>query len=104
MKVVRYQRPGNFPIADMTQKHDHGPPGAQMLVNSIRIFLFDITRQFFRRHRAELGAAEEIGARPLEMTPADLAQFSRRFFVREGDLEIAPGEPAILRQEEPASE
>jgi hypothetical protein len=40
----------------------------------------------------------------LEMAPANSAQFSRRFFVREGDLEIAPGEPAILRQQEPAGE
>ena len=102
MKVMRHQRPGNFPIADMTQKHDHGPAGAQMFMNGVRIFRFDISPQFFRRHRPELRAAEETGAGPLEMAPANSAQFSRRFFVREGGLEIAPGEPAILRQEKPA--
>ena len=104
MKVVRHQRPGNFPIADMTQKHDHGPADPQMLMNGVRIFRVDIARQFFRRHRPELRAAEETGAGPLEMAPANLAQFSRGFFVREGDLEIAPGKPPILRQEEPAGE
>src|SRR5438874_8578882 len=102
MKVVRYQRPRNFPIADMTQKHDDRPAGAQMFMNGLRIFRFDISPQFFRRHRPELRAAEKIGAGPLEMAPANSAQFSRRFFVREGGFEIAPGEPAILRQEKPA--
>jgi hypothetical protein len=38
------------------------------------------------------------------MAPANSAQFLSRFFVREGDLEIAPGEPAILRQQEPPGE
>src|SRR3954454_2573533 len=75
-----------------------------MLMNGVRIFRIDISRQFFRGHRSELCAAEEIGPGPLEMAPANSAQFLPRLFVREGNLEIAPGQAAILGKEEPAGE
>src|SRR3954470_24628961 len=75
-----------------------------MLMNGVRIFRFDMSCQVFWRHRSELRAAEEIGPGPLKMAPANAAQFSRRFFIREGDLEISPGQPTILGQQEPAGE
>src|SRR5450432_2855427 len=73
-------------------------------MHRIQIFCFDISRQFFRRHRTHLDAADQIGAEALEMAASDPSQFPGRFFLREGNLEIAPREAAIFREQQPGAQ
>ena len=75
-----------------------------MLMNGVRIFRFDITRQVFRRHRPELRAAEEIRPGPLKMAPANSPQFPGRLFTHEGDFEVSASQAAIPGKEEPGAE
>src|SRR6266851_8971861 len=93
-----------FPIAQMTEHKDDRLTGLQFAVNRIDIFDFNLPRHFFERHCADLQTANQIAAQLLKMTAHETAHLARRFFIAEGNAQIAQSKPAITSQKYPGAE
>ena len=102
--VVREKLRKRFPVADVTQEQDHWRACTQLTMDRIEVFRFEVSRHFFRRHRTHLYAADQIGAEVLEMAPNNPSQFPRCLFLRKSDVEITPGQLAILREQQPGAQ
>jgi GT2 family glycosyltransferase len=103
-RIMRDELGSQFPGPNVAQKQDHWPAGAQLRMHSVEIFGFDTACQFFKRHGDHLEAAEQIGAEPLKIPAGNTTQFPRGLFLREGDLQIPPSEPPVLREQQPRAE
>ena len=72
-------------------------------MQSVEIFGFDIVRKFFERHRNHLEAGKQIRAEALKIPAGDPTQFTRRRFVGEGNLQVAPRQTAIFGKHRPGA-
>jgi hypothetical protein len=97
----RHQLGEYFPRAEVTQNEHHWNARAKFPRHRFDVFDLDALEDFLRRHLREFCAAKQIGAEPPEMSAHELAQFARRLFIREGDLEVARCQPSILPREGP---
>src|SRR5581483_2746935 len=100
---LRHQLGAQFPVAKMCQKKNDRPPGAQIFVNQLEIFQLHVLLDFLDRHGTELEAAEDVRAQQLEMFSRDAAELGRRLGIAKGDLEVAPGQPPIAREQQPGT-
>src|SRR5215471_14319124 len=67
----------------------------------VRTFSGDELRDLCERHRVQLHSAKEIGAQSLKVVAHKPVFFCARFFLAEGDLEVATGQMPIIWQHKP---
>src|SRR5947209_5221138 len=85
----------------MAEQDDNRSTASQESVNGVEVFRFQVLLDFFRRHRAYLDAAKQIGGGALKMALPDPTKFFLRFFFGERDVEIAQRKAAIFGENPP---
>jgi hypothetical protein len=100
----REQVRDRFPIREMTEHNDCRPISVPVCDRDRLVVDLDTFAHRVERHAGHLDSAKQIRPEVLEMTADEPSRFARRFLVGKGDLDIAPREPAIVRQERPDQE